>query len=104
MSADIGPGTWVECIDDRPNSLGEPVPLVLRAIYCVAAVVEAIDADGTAGTAVVLREIQPAVRVIGDELWAEAFAVSRFRPVYRPPTSFIDSFLQPAPERALEDA
>lgn len=40
MAEPIGPGDWVECIDDNPcpDYPTIPMPLVLGALYCIAEV------------------------------------------------------------------
>lgn len=36
--SDIGPGTWLECVDNGPTQYGEPTNLMVGALYCVSAI------------------------------------------------------------------
>ena len=85
---DIGPGDFIECIDDL-RSINPQSMLVLGAIYTA---VEVFDDDrGTPGVSV--KEATPPAPYYG-------FAISLFRPVYRPKASLIESLSTPATEDA----
>jgi hypothetical protein len=102
MSA-IGPGDWLECVDavsDLGGSLFDGGFLVHGRIYQVEEVTEARITSGV---------MVPSVRLVGQpDLHGRSgrrgsYAVSRFRPVYRPNSDFIEALKQPAPERELVD-
>lgn len=86
MSAPIGPGDWVECVDASACPAYGPTPLVVGLIYAV----ERIDgrADVVGGVALHLV----GVRSGGPQ---GGFGAFRFRPVYRPRTDLIETLLQP---------
>ena len=94
MAAPIGPGDWVECVDDRPCPVYGPSGLSRGAIYCVAGV-EA-PAATLDGVAVYLRD----VRSRGPN---GGFGLRRFRPIYRPSADLIESLKAP-PQRVTEAA
>lgn len=97
MSA-IGVGDWIECIDAsgaNGGGLFDGGFLVERRVYQVA---ELSFVDGRV----------PSVRLVGqpalhsDSGRKGSYALSRFRPIYRPKSSIIEALKQPSPE--LEDA
>ena len=75
----IGPGDFVECVDAR----GAP-ELTLGSIYMVRLICD--DGGGCW-----LREVDPPP-------FHDGFFISRFRPIYRPKASLIQSLLHPAKE------
>jgi hypothetical protein len=105
MSAPIGPGDWVECVDASPHRGAlDPstiIALSLGALYQVREV-----ADGFAG-----GELRHGLLLVGLKNRTNrdglefAYDVERFRPIYRPKSSIIEQLKQPAPEavRELED-
>ena len=84
---DIGPGDWVECVDasDSPHHLLS-CPLVLGAMYLV---VELHPEDAAGEVGVETRSIPERI-----------FRASRFRPIYRPKESLIQTLLEPVDEMA----
>lgn len=103
MAAPIGPGDWVECVDDRGDggiALHDGGFLVLGRIYQI---------DELMAAQTTLAGLVPAVRLVGQPFlharsWRRrAYALSRFRPIYRPKSDLIESLKQPAPpvEREL---
>ena len=96
MSAPIGPGDWVECVQNRLPTTAPPVGLVVGRVYRVEAAGVTPPDD---------REPNIAwVRLEGarcrDDRWG--FRAAWFRPVYRPDASLIAGLKVPA--RKTEDA
>lgn len=93
MSAPIGPGDWVECIDVTPRNSNGPGNLtwlrLLRvgAIYRVQAV---FTLDGEDGFALAGFPPPPSPRMRG-------FRADRFRPIYRPSESLFLERLMDVP-------
>lgn len=94
MSADLAPGDWVQCIDDRPDIMGDTI-LVLNAVYCVARLYDNLpDLSGRyngPGAAVDLVDIPRPSR--GRGRWA----VERFRPLGGHQTDTTTQQSAPAP-------
>lgn len=89
---DIGPGDWVECVDDgwRPNET-ESNYIKSGNIYCVTAVIPAEtyvepDVDG-----IELSQFQ----VVQDDGYLPSFSIDRFRPIYRPKSDLIEQLKKP---------
>lgn len=93
MSAPIGPGDWVECINPLATSIA------YGALYCVEEV-EVNDRLPCECGCVVGVELAGDVRD-PFSMWCAGCEV---RPIYRPKSTFIDTLKQPAPERELIDA
>lgn len=78
MAEPIGPGDWVECIDDSPGVIPAACGLlVLGALYQVDEVGEDEDDSGMLHDAVTLtypKHFMP-------EGWEASFKASRFRPI-----------------------
>lgn len=84
---DLGPGDFVECVNASGRFASDPPSgLLLGALYTVEAVY--INDEGRGLTLVGLRASSPFV----------GYAIDRFRPIYRPKASVIESMLAPAPE------
>lgn len=92
MSAPIGPGDWVECVESGKFACDE---VVAGRVYEVAAAGEGrcsrSDCNGVW------------VRLTNDRVSGDWCGV-RFRPIYRPKQELIESLKQPAPEREREAA
>ena len=90
MTTPIGPGDWVECIDDGSGD-GYGTPLRVGAIYRVNGIIP--DWQGKLG--LTLDGVEPpttgsvGIILIG-------FAPELFRPIYRPKADFIESLKAPA--------
>lgn len=100
MSAPIGPGDFVECVDASPDWWGDPVPLVVGQIYRVLGI------DWGEGARISPPGLEHApglwlagVRSENDE---DSFALDRFRPIYRPRADLIEQLQQPAPHAVRE--
>lgn len=104
MSEPIGPGDWVECIArGRGNPPGvqfeRDAPLDVGRLYRVVKVVRGVDRkSGEFREGVFLT--WPRTFIGGVEA---AWPLERFRPVYRPKQTVIDSLTAP-PERTPEPA
>lgn len=94
MSADIGPGDWVECVDDHPHinsSVSPDYRLQKGRLYRIADV-------RPAGAHPKPRTVYSAdaVRLEGDPLPEPyAWRIARFKPVYRPRADLIESLRAP---------
>lgn len=98
MSAPIGPGDYVECIQNRLPTTLPPRGIVVGRIYRV---------TDTGVTPPDDKEPNKAwLRVDGAECRPDrwGFHAEWFRPVYKPQASLIQSLKQPAPEREQENA
>lgn len=85
MSAPIGPGDWVECVDTRDS----PV-VVLHAIYLV---------EDTAWH----RDIPCLIlRGVVSPRGFRKVRADCFRPIYRPKSELIEQLKQPAPDAVRE--
>lgn len=92
----IGPGDWVECVDNAPRSFNvnkrqiEALKfLKLGKIYVV---------RGFAPFAgILLAEIKA-----GDEDFGFGWAEERFRPIYRPKADLIERLMQPVPDEPVK--
>lgn len=106
MSEPIGPGEWVECVDAGPDSWGRAVPLEVGGVYLVASVCMAEDVHGVLGPCVTLANIldEAELDFARGVIWLSAYDVSRFRPIYRPKASLIQSLLQPLPAEPVTEA
>jgi hypothetical protein len=98
MSAAIGPGDFVECVDITPCRVCGVPNLNLGAIYRVEDVVRALRSNNKWGWLLILQGVRSAGTQGG-------FGLGRFRPVYRPSADLIRQLEQPAPDavRELED-
>lgn len=86
MSADIGPGDWIECVFAGEHPEAPNARLIVGAIYVAEWV----------GQGAYKRELAPGVRVVGDPLPAHcAWRLSDFRPVRRPGGNILRDLLQP---------
>lgn len=106
MSA-IGPGDWVECVDDSPprcvNDFGPDLKVgvvVLHRMYCVDEIDEPTEEVPELG---LWFADEDSVRIDGDG-YDRSWAADRFRPIYRPRADLIESLLQPLSEHVLEQA
>lgn len=102
MSA-IGPGDWVECINDAPRKgPGKPFAFLVKGrVYCVSSL-----------------HFHPALKipslcVIGGPKFCEKLScdglfgghgVDRFRPIYRPKSELLESLLRKSDEPVKEMA
>lgn len=86
MSA-IGPGDWVECVIGRPHTFHPPATLVVGQLYLV----RGLHPNGSLYLAGVVLPKGPKGIEAG-------WGLPRFRPVYRPKSSLIETLKQPAPE------
>lgn len=91
MSAPIGPGDWVECVDAAPRDYAD-VRLTLGAIYQVHHVADL----GPWGLGVWLTDNPSAS-------WSGGYHADRFRPIYTPKQELIETLKAP-PRRMKEDA
>lgn len=92
MAPAIGPGDWVECVDAQFHA-SAGVALVLAAIYRVREVLpDAILSGGGRGPTVRLRNIALPIGPHGVEA---SWAISRFRPIYRPKQEIIEALKAP---------
>lgn len=102
MSAPIGPGDWVECVESRQGTL----LLRVGAIYQIEAVRNfEWSCDGCEPG----ECDQCGVRCVGLDSSRPGYSGGwicsrRFRPVYRPKSEIIQALKQPSPTRELEDA
>lgn len=92
MAEPIGPGDWVECIDDSaPYSpyyrLKGPFPWAKGAVLQVRAVGE-MQSDG-----------HPSLAITQDTNPFRTWSAARFRPIYRPTAGAFDSLLVSDEER-----
>lgn len=94
MSADIGPGDFVECVDIAPMDGGGPPPLNLGAVYCVRGRGRIPDHRPNCPGA-------PTVYIDGPrDALGDGFLVRRFRPILRPkPDAFTDLLKVPDRKR-----
>lgn len=99
MSAPIGKGDFVECVDvaARPHSCALPRPLVLGGIYRVHDVTRRADWPGLPTDGIELVEY-PELR----DFWRISFDIERFRPIYRPKSDLIEQLKQAAPDAVRE--
>jgi hypothetical protein len=102
MSAPIGKGDWVECVDAGPFRLFGLLPtrfpsgLAKGSIYCVRnAWIDRRTPFGGSIWVVTLEGVRPGK--------GYAWALSRFRPIYRPRQDLIETLMAP-PQRVKEDA
>lgn len=95
MSAPIGVGDFVECIDAGPDRLGTPVVLEQGSIYQVERIwIDILDErDGSVGTGVDLYGIV--------DPRDYSFELKRFKPIYRPDASLIESLKTVSREQVL---
>jgi hypothetical protein len=94
MSADIGPGDFVECVDDAPGP-GNHKGIAAGNIYTIRKVQESLVTPGTFG--VLLVGIILPRHPLGHEI---AWKTDRFRPIYRPkPDAFTDLLKVPDRQR-----
>ncbi len=102
MSA-IGPGDWVECVNNTPLPDHSGVYLDALRELRVGAIYQ-VRAFGLGGT-ILLVGLQSGSERLGYAP-PHGWMVARFRPVYRPNQEIIESLKQPAPAgvRELEDA
>jgi len=102
MSAPIGPGDWVRCINASCDPYGKAVPLIEGEVYRVAEIHRGLP-HGTIGNfwtddAFDLEGVPDIITPEGDRL---AYGAYRFRPLGG---SDDQTLLESAPERATEDA
>jgi hypothetical protein len=93
VSAPIGPGDFVECVDASPSATnGRPAPFSLGGVYTVA---ELLPPDVLGDAGVRLREVPVTEqqRVLGT-----GWRASRFRPIYTRKQSLITDLLTKAPQ------
>ena len=96
MSA-IGKGDWVECMDASPHLQMGHKSLVSGGIYRV---LELHPAGSIRGDRMAYED---AIDLVGDSLpYPFTWSVSRFRPIYRPKSSLIESLKRPAPDAVRE--
>jgi len=92
MSAPIGPGDWVECVNAESGWTDGDPRLVLGAIYVVeeVAIRRRDPRTGLETVGLYLREVPSHV----------PWSITRFRPIYRPSESlFLQRLMEvPAPE------
>lgn len=98
MSAPIGPGDWVECVDDRASdfgSFGKGEVVVAGGVYLVSEVLMAFAPNGTR---------RPSLRLAGvvappsRRFRLCALDATRFRPIYRPDESLTRRLMEPLPD------
>lgn len=96
MTAPIGPGDWVECVNASPFHSRNAVSNRLR----VGAIYQIANCGLDPGDGV------PIVWLVGLDSgdFTRAFLAARFRPIYRPKASLIESLLTAKPVRVGEDA
>lgn len=87
----IGPGDFVECVDARPCPIYGPVPLVVGGLYVVSRVEQ--DTATVFGWSIFLVGVRSGGPHGG-------FGGGRFRPIYRPKQSLIESLKTPVEEPA----
>lgn len=97
---DVGPGDFVECVDDSPCVVTGKRLLQRGRIYTVDKAVHGIDQNGEVGVGLILCE--PETRQIdGPGLWT--WHPDRFRPIRKPPIDALKRLLDaPADQRELE--
>jgi hypothetical protein len=93
VSADIGPGDWVECIHKEPSHLEIPQNLTIGAIYQVCEV---------GLWAWWFERRLPALTLVGHPSLIyqgklARYAMADFRPVYRPSEKLIESLKTKVP-------
>jgi hypothetical protein len=97
MSA-IGKGDWVQCIDASPDYWGDPVSLVVSAVYCVRAI-QPYECDRVAPPG---HEGLPSILLVGvfeGPDGDDGFRPDRFRPLGGNAKT-----LTAPPQRVTEDA
>lgn len=99
MSAPIGKGDWVECVDDSPHGFVGGRWLRRSTLYCVRAVVPGRRLDDTEALGIRLMGVALPAGRNGEEC---AWVMERFRPVYRPRQSLIDSLKAPPKEAPIQ--
>lgn len=87
-SSPIGPGDYVECIDDSPHRWGVPSGLSTRAVYVVHSIMEEPDVNGSYGVVIAGHFYPPRMNL------RRAHRASRFRPIYRPSASLIEDLMK----------
>lgn len=92
MSAPVGVGDWVECIDARPFAWTGCRVLQLGAIYRVRDIVLSLAITGDLSDALLLDGIH---HYSPRHIKECAFAVDRFRPIYRRRDGAFDHLLTP---------
>lgn len=99
MSAPIGPGDWLECINDAPHSWFG-IRLTLGRLYCVERVWSVNERNDVTEDQVSLVGVPlPSRQSTG------SWGIHRFRPIYRPKADFIESLkAPPITIRISEDA
>jgi hypothetical protein len=105
MSAPIGPGDLVECIDGSASSVWWDRGVVRQgSIYTVEQVMRpgepGLDLDDGGG--LILAE--PETKEWDGDGVEGAWRIDRFRPIRKPNIEVLKSLLQPSPERELLDA
>lgn len=102
MSAPIGPGDFVECVDASITPGCGPHGLVAGRIYLVLAVEAVPPGFRDAGSPGLLIDgASPTTNECGIPI--RLFRPERFRPLYRPSADLIESLKAP-PQRVKEDA
>lgn len=101
MAAPIGPGDWVECVQNRHPTTLPPRGLIVGRCYMVSAAGVTPAHDVQPGV--------PWVRLVGvpDPAPKWGYRAAWFRPVYRPKADLIESLKAPpqtAPKRETEAA
>jgi hypothetical protein len=95
MSAPIGPGDYVECVNAGSKWPGFPCFLILGAIYTVERIV--LPGPDTVDDTVFLVGVKNPndgrITPRGDRV--AGFALSRFRPIYRRSDTILKSVLEP---------
>jgi hypothetical protein len=97
MSAPIGPGDWVECVDAAARSFFAPEDvLTVGKLYRVTKTF--VNAFGPA------LGIEGHPRIDASAYWGfeVGYRLHRFRPIYRPKSSIIEQLKQPAPDVVRE--
>ncbi len=84
MSEPIGPGDWVECVDDDPCEVYGPSGLIAGALYRVLGAKKCTDPN--------TGYVADALKVLVSPRW---HGLKRFRPIYRPRADFIESLKAP---------
>jgi hypothetical protein len=97
--SDLGPGDWVECVDNGPRPTGLPAPeLTVGSLYQVESLAE-LDI----GIAVYLvGRPNPRDGAFHAGRQISGYALARFRPIYRPKQSIIEQLKQSAPDVVRE--
>lgn len=102
MSAPIGPGDWVQCVDASPPAWPNTGGLlVLGGVYCVEGIVKGLRLDGSFHPGLILTD--PATKSSAG-LVEHCWRLERFVPLGGRRADFIEALKQPAPEREREDA